>query len=413
LNFGLTGHYTENTFLLSYGENVREPVYLGLNLKVLQKIVGQDMYTEIDPVFDYGRRTSKTGYSVDFGSLFSITSRLSLALSITDINQPDMIFYKTSEVQSSKVPYGFKTGVAYQEDTLNIAVDFACKESIIQNETDIKVHTGAEKWFSRHTFALRGGLVLGNREYKNMAMGASYKTGVFRFDYAFIYQLSGIEETNGSHRASLTLLFGPSKEELEKKAVREELEKRLEETEQSLKNTQKQVEQTKLKLGKAEIELEKTKKETEQAHNKINKLETERLAGKELEKAKKAYELAVKKEKQKKYNYWFVMGERYVEYGKWEEALKAYRKTLEYKPGDSKAINEIEYIQKEIAKRGLKGQPGKERPKYYVFTEGDTLPSIAEKIYGDSSRWKEIYEANKDKIVEGKPKQGQILSIPW
>lgn len=137
-----------------------------------------------------------------------------------------------------------------------------------------------------------------------------------------------------------------------------------------------------------------------------------------MEEAKKSYENAVNREKQEKYNYWFVMGERYVEYGQWEEALDAYSKALEYKSGDSKTANEIEYIKKEIAKRALKVQPEKEekekkeKPEYYTVKERDTLPDIAEKVYGDSSRWKEIYEANKDKFIEGKPKPGQILVIP-
>ena len=29
---------------------------------------------------------------------------------------------------------------------------------------------------------------------------------------------------------------------------------------------------------------------------------------------------------------------------------------------------------------------------------GDSLSKISEKVYGDASRWREIYKANKDKI---------------
>jgi hypothetical protein len=58
LNFSLAGHYTENTFLLSYGKKVGKPVYLGLNLKVLQKMVGQDIYKQLK---DRGRRRRSGG----------------------------------------------------------------------------------------------------------------------------------------------------------------------------------------------------------------------------------------------------------------------------------------------------------------------------------------------------------------
>ncbi|MBN1384555.1 MAG: LysM peptidoglycan-binding domain-containing protein [Elusimicrobia bacterium] len=408
LNFSLVGHYAENEFLLSYGKNIWKPVCLGLNLKVLQQVVGQDIYTEIDPAFDYGGRDSKTSYSVDFGSLFSIGSRLYLALSITDMNQPDMIFHKTEQVQSSKIPYGFKAGFAYREDLLNVAVDVACKESVTQSESDIKIHTGAERWFFSNTFALRGGLGLGKREYKNTTMGASYKTGIFRFDYAFIYPLSGIEETYGSHRISLTLLFGRSEEEPWRQVRRNELEKRLNKIVLQLEKSRQETELTKQ-------ELEKTRLEVKQAQDRIENIEALKQKERQVEEAEDAHETAVKKEKERKYDYWYLMGEQYVEYGDWKGALNAYKNALEYKPGDRKVMNEIEYIQKEIQKPAKKAQPEKEKPRkleYYIVQKGNTLLSIAEKVYGDSSRWKEIYEANRDKITEGKPKPGQVLIIP-
>lgn len=34
----------------------------------------------------------------------------------------------------------------------------------------------------------------------------------------------------------------------------------------------------------------------------------------------------------------------------------------------------------------------------YVVKPGDTLSKIAEELYGDANRWREILEANKDRI---------------
>ena len=34
----------------------------------------------------------------------------------------------------------------------------------------------------------------------------------------------------------------------------------------------------------------------------------------------------------------------------------------------------------------------------YVVKSGDTLSKIAKELYGDSNRWREIFEANKDQI---------------
>jgi 5'-nucleotidase/UDP-sugar diphosphatase len=36
----------------------------------------------------------------------------------------------------------------------------------------------------------------------------------------------------------------------------------------------------------------------------------------------------------------------------------------------------------------------------YVVRAGDSLSAIAQKFYGDAKRWKEIWEANKDKLPD-------------
>ena len=49
----------------------------------------------------------------------------------------------------------------------------------------------------------------------------------------------------------------------------------------------------------------------------------------------------------------------------------------------------------------------------YTVVAGDSLSKIAKKIYGDASRWKEIFEANKDKIKNPDLiHPGQVLKIP-
>ncbi|HEY6041240.1 MAG TPA: LysM peptidoglycan-binding domain-containing protein [Anaerolineae bacterium] len=49
----------------------------------------------------------------------------------------------------------------------------------------------------------------------------------------------------------------------------------------------------------------------------------------------------------------------------------------------------------------------------YTVESGDSLSLIAKKVWGDMSRWKEIFEANKDKISDPNVIQvGWVLVIP-
>lgn len=51
--------------------------------------------------------------------------------------------------------------------------------------------------------------------------------------------------------------------------------------------------------------------------------------------------------------------------------------------------------------------------RIYVVKAGDSLSKIAKEVYGDAKRWKEIYEANKDKIKNPDViHPGQELVIP-
>jgi nucleoid-associated protein YgaU len=55
----------------------------------------------------------------------------------------------------------------------------------------------------------------------------------------------------------------------------------------------------------------------------------------------------------------------------------------------------------------------KAEAKTYTVQAGDTLGKIAQKVYGDGSRWKEIFEANKETIKNPDLIQvGQELKIP-
>ncbi|MFH1379227.1 MAG: LysM peptidoglycan-binding domain-containing protein [bacterium] len=85
---------------------------------------------------------------------------------------------------------------------------------------------------------------------------------------------------------------------------------------------------------------------------------------------------------------------------------------------------ELEKIkqQEEILKQQLRDRPvrtikpvkieKKPLPETYTVQEGETLQSIAEKLYDDPLKWNLLYQANKHSIRRSKVETGQILQVP-
>jgi nucleoid-associated protein YgaU len=52
-------------------------------------------------------------------------------------------------------------------------------------------------------------------------------------------------------------------------------------------------------------------------------------------------------------------------------------------------------------------------PKTYTVAKGDSLSKIAKHLYGNASRWREIFEANRDQLDNPDLIQpGQVLKLP-
>ncbi len=59
------------------------------------------------------------------------------------------------------------------------------------------------------------------------------------------------------------------------------------------------------------------------------------------------------------------------------------------------------------------GNPGGPAVRTHVVRSGDTLSSIAREVYGNASRWREIFDANRDTLpTEHSLRVGQTLKIP-
>ncbi|HCJ67793.1 MAG TPA: hypothetical protein DHV62_10895 [Elusimicrobia bacterium] len=243
MNFHLSGVYSENTFIFSYAREVEEikqipgPLNLGINLKLLNKNYGRDEYTIKDNVF--AKSYSKTVLSADLGGLYQLSRYFTVGLLFSDILQPDI-----GLKDKSVIPLGIKTGISYRSPVLNTALEGSYWGG------EIKIYNGLEYWLFAKSFAVRAGWGMGTRSFSNLTFGLSYNIPLLRFDYAFVYPLSGITDILGSHQFSLSfrfgsLLEGPSEDPFYLKKKTKDLEKKFKETEEELSRTKNELEKLK------------------------------------------------------------------------------------------------------------------------------------------------------------------------
>lgn len=213
LDLSLAGLYSESTFALHYATAVRERWNVGGSIKLLKKSFGSDLYTESainsdtgaplngpDPLFAKNG-TSKSAMSFDLGAQYRISRIYGLGLAILNINSPNMAL---SSGDTDKVASIYKAGLARK--TKNTAVDAEVSMRKFTND-EFRFNMGGERWI-KESFAIRGGLGFGQRQYQVTSIGFSYKWESLQFDYALIYPLTGIKGTFGTNQLSMTFRFG-------------------------------------------------------------------------------------------------------------------------------------------------------------------------------------------------------------
>lgn len=87
----------------------------------------------------------------------------------------------------------------------------------------------------------------------------------------------------------------------------------------------------------------------------------------------------------------------------------------EVPPSPSQTREESDRLKARLEALEKKLQPGPRefRAKVYEVQNGDTLQSVAAKIWGDPGRWADLYNANADRILRGGDiRAGQRLMVP-
>lgn len=351
----LSEAYSETVFTVAYATSVYRNLYGGVNLKYLRKGYTSDVYTEADPLFA-GKGYSKSGFAADIGALYRLNSSYTFGLVVKNINQPDM-----GLGSRDIVPMQVKAGAAYWLRNGLVDLDLSFRD----RGCDAAI--GAERVIQQK-FIFRAGFLAGSDSRRNISLGFGSRFGGLNFDYAFTLPVGGIASTTGSHRLAFGFKFGgdngmPEAEDI--RTVRERLagqERQIRALEEKIKARDGDV-----KIPAAASVTPVTTAPAAAPDAGIEKLKAE------LEESRK-------------------------------EADNFKNRLISLEEKSRKPAP---------ARPGLKDQEAGKRVEVYVVQAGDTLESIARKVYGDASKWPLIYKANAASVGRGgEVRPGAALVIP-
>lgn len=454
-NFSFDGVLSENTVWLGYAREVRERLSAGLNLKLMKQDYTLDNYTKTDPVFGRGSKNSLSVYGADAGLLYNLSPKTFIGLAASNINSPSV---SLGSAGKETLPLTLKTGLAHKHNKLNTAVD------AIMKDNEYRLYAGGERWFSRQTFAVRFGGGFGARDYKNVAAGFSVNWNSIQLDYAITLPVSGVKKTYGSHKLSLVYRFGKEPDhDLMVGSLEFYYSRLLDETE-VLRSSLEKAEDERSRLEKVLVEeaMSRIKEKVRAEKLEVTVEQNRKGAAAPSPSAQMLRPLMVGDSGGGGFKTYVTLKGDTLQsiaeqfYGKkdrWTEILNMNKEkvgrggslksgTVLFIPGvggvesiapsaaqetlaplgareplaspsaNPQTLTPLKPLQPLKPKEEKKDDKGAVQPKTFTVEKGDTLSSIAQKVYGDSKRWKEIFNANKDKIDRGAVAPGTVLSIP-
>ena len=218
--FSLSGVYSERTLQASYGYRFPKTSKLsklasGASFKYLSHSFnrleeasnavedGILQNGKQDPVLMAGN--SKSAMDLDAGLLYNLNKKYTLGLTLMNLMQADVGF-------SSKDPVPMKTrlGASYKALWLVMTSELQLQKGP-NGKTDRQFILAAEKVFpslSKGDVGIRASLGIGDRDFRQITTGLSYKISRIQFDYGFGIPLGTVKDTNGSHKLAMSFHFG-------------------------------------------------------------------------------------------------------------------------------------------------------------------------------------------------------------
>lgn len=220
-HFTLDSLYSETSLYASYGrrlfaEQFPHGLYAGASLKMLRRSLGNTDVADnavsntgirlgtADPVL---QSAAKTNMDVDLGFLYRVRPRLTAGLAVQHLMEPNIAFASND---TDKLGRNVKLGLAWQTAWTTVSGEFDLLKAP-DGSTDRVGTLAFEKWLPTllyGTFGMRASIGAGDREYRQLTAGLSYRIHRLQLDYGFGIPLGTLQDTMGSHRMGLTYRFG-------------------------------------------------------------------------------------------------------------------------------------------------------------------------------------------------------------
>lgn len=220
--FSLSSLYTEKTIYLSYGyelkseEDYLKNLSIGASIKYMNHSFspgeeasnaynGLNATGDIDPVL-MGRK-SMSLFDIDAGFLYKINKTYTLGLAIKNILGSNAAF---NAQDKDKLPMRIRGGISYKALWMILSGEVQIEKNPA-GKMDKTFILATERIFpslDKGDLGIRGGFAIGDREFRQLSLGLSYKINKISFDYAFSIPFGTIKGTSGNHSIAINYHFG-------------------------------------------------------------------------------------------------------------------------------------------------------------------------------------------------------------
>ena len=191
--------YQEQTYLFSFAKQIWPAVRGGINAKYLRTNFTETPYITTDP-FLAEIDLDQSATTMDLSLLYAYSDQISIGITGNNLLPADIGVLETMHLP---IKVGF--GAAHKTSKYTQAIDFIWRQGKINGQLIRAIRFGFERWFLNRQIGIRTGYNVDTATVgASVAYGETYQ---IQLDYAFIYPISSIVDTMGSHRFGFSIRF--------------------------------------------------------------------------------------------------------------------------------------------------------------------------------------------------------------